>query len=108
MVHFYLSLGFTLLGDLGTKDGVPVFARLGLGDYQIRIELWDLPDWEILKKGFSVTTLWIETTSVDSVAKNLRKLGVPFHGPSREDYGSTELELFDPEGFRIIYAESAQ
>jgi len=108
MADFYLLLGFTLKGEMGEKNGVPVFACLELGEQQIRIELWNLPDWDVLRKGFSVTSLWIETESIEAVADHLRKVGVPFQGPSREDYGSTEIEVFDPEGFRIIYAQSTK
>lgn len=106
MVDFYHLLGFSLLGDLGIKDGVPIFACLGLGDQQLRIELWNLPSWAELKKGFSVTTLWFETDSIALTAQHLQKKEIPFHGPSVEDYGSIELELFDPEGFRIIFSEA--
>lgn len=108
MVDFYAALGFSLKGEIATKDGVPVFAKLSSGSFQLRIELWDLPDWSALKSGFSVTTLWITTDSVASVADHLREQGIPFRGPDTEDYGSIEIELFDPEGFRIIYSEEVK
>jgi len=79
MVDFYVSIGFTLNNGLGVKDGVPVFAHLNLNECEIRIELWNLPDWDILKKGFSVTTLWIDTDFIDSVAELLRTKNIPFH-----------------------------
>ncbi len=108
MVDFYLALGFSLLGDVYVKEGIPCFAQLVLGDDLLRIELWGFPDWEGFKAGFSITTLWIETDSVDVIAAKLQALGIPFHGPTVEDYGSKDLEVFDPEGFRIIFAEEVR
>lgn len=105
MVRFYTALGFSLIGDVVIKDGTPIFAGLDFNGCLLRIELWNLPDWEVLKRGFSVTTIWIEIGSLKSVIHRLDAMNIPYTGPHHEDYGSTELELFDPEGFRIIFSE---
>lgn len=105
MVEFYQSLGFTLVGDIYLKEGTPVFACLELNGFRLRVELWNLPDWETLKKGFAVTTIWIEVDSIEAMLRQLKSVQVLYTGPHVEDYGSREIELFDPEGFRIICAE---
>jgi len=106
MVDFYKRIGFSLAAEPFVKDGTPVFALLALGDTRLRIEYWNFPNWEAYKEGFSITTLWIDTDSVDQVTKTLESAGISFEGPSLENYGSKEIELFDPEGFRIIFAET--
>jgi catechol 2,3-dioxygenase-like lactoylglutathione lyase family enzyme len=106
MVDFYQTLGFSLIGELGVRGGGPVFARMALGSQQLRIEQWHIPEWDIPRKGFAITTLWFETDAIEAVAEHLREAGIPFDGPSEEDYGTTEIELFDPVGFRIIFAQN--
>jgi catechol 2,3-dioxygenase-like lactoylglutathione lyase family enzyme len=106
MVDFYVSLGFSLVGEIAVWEGTQVFALLKLGNQLLRVELWTFSDWEPMRQGFAATTLWIETDSLEAVADRLRAIGIPFGGPDTEVHGSIEIELFDPEGFRIIYQQS--
>lgn len=78
---------------------------LALDQIKLRIEYWDLPDWKAYREGFSITTLRIDNNSINHVIHKLEAAGLPFEGLSSEDYGSKEIELYDPEGFRIIFAE---
>ena len=106
MVDFYSRIGFSPVGEPFVKNDIPVFALLELGDTKLRVEYWNLPDWEAYKQGFSITTLWIDTDSLDQVVKTLDTADISYEGPSLENYGSKEVELFDPEGFRIIFAQT--
>jgi hypothetical protein len=81
------------------------FARLDLNGFEIRLEYWDSVEWEALRKGFSYTTFWIDAPSLEKIMDRLDAANIAYTGPHCEEYGSTELELFDPEGFRIICSE---
>src|SRR4051812_45365495 len=105
MVAFYRALGFAQVGEIYERGGRPVFARVGLGNFHLHIELRLFADWEAFRPGFAATTLWIETEFVLAVAAHLQDQGIPFSGPHGENSASLELELFDPEGYRIIFAQ---
>ena len=106
MVDFYSTLGLSIIGTPGVREGKLVFARLELNGFEIRIEYWDSLEWETLRKGFSYTTFWIDAPSVEEIVDRLNAANIAYTGPHCEEYGSMELELFDPEGFRIICSEN--
>ena len=107
-IPWYVGLGFTARPFPPSPPHT--FAILTRDRVELMLQQLDgymKPDLYARRDG-GVWNLYIETDDVEALYENLSERGVKvIHKPQRQPYGQIELEVADPNGYVLVFAQPA-
>ena len=103
-VDFYDRLGF---GDASIWGDPPSFAMLHRGGFEIMLNLAEDDSTPHPNGPTGVWDLYVRITDVDAEITALQAAGVAIvRGPVTEFYKMREIDVLDPDGHRICFAQN--
>ena len=101
-IDFYAKLGF---GEPGVWGDPPCFGMVNRNNLDLMLSLGK-GDAGPRPNGNGVWDMYIRVSDIDAEMAALSDAGVPIdRGPTTTEYQMKEIEVVDPDGFRICLAQ---
>ena len=102
---FYARLGF---GDASVWGEPPCFAKINRDGLELMLSLAD-GEAAPRPNGHGVWDVYIAVADLDAETAALNEAGVDIdRGPTVTEYRMKEIEVVDPDGFRICLAQNVE